>query len=268
MEPIPQAEPKPLRVVLSEDSPAPALARGLALIEVLDLAPEGLTLTELSDAIDSPKNSTLRLIQVLVDQGWAVRDPITLRVQLTSKVLRLGQPRSNEVSLAECALPAMRRLRDESGETVQFGVLSGEEVVVIEKQESRLPVRIGVDVGLRILLHDNAPGKVFLAFLPEPERESLLARIPLPASTSKTITDRAQLRIHCEEVRKQGHSLDVDENYEGLRCVAVPILDRLGHVLAAIWVSGPAKRLPESVLVRLAPRVKAAAKEIEERIHL
>jgi DNA-binding IclR family transcriptional regulator len=71
------------------DSSAPALSRGLALVEALDVAPEGLTLTQLSDAIDSPKNSTLRLIQALVDQGWAVRDPATLRIRLTPRVLRL-----------------------------------------------------------------------------------------------------------------------------------------------------------------------------------
>lgn len=250
----------------NSDSPAPALTRGLALIEALDLAPDGLTLTELSEAIDSPKNSTLRLIQVLLDQGWAVRDPATLRVQLTSKVLRLGQPRANDLSLAECALPAMRKLRDKSGETVQLGVLSGEEVVIIDKQESRLPVRIGVDVGLRVGLHDNAAGKLFLAFLPEPERALLLARIPLPASTAKTITDRSTLRIHCEEVRRQGFSMDLDEVYEGIRCVGAPVLDRSGHVLAAIWVSGPSKRLPQEILLRLVPLAKAAAKEIEERI--
>ncbi len=250
------------------DSPAPALSRGLALVEALDAEPEGLTLTELSEAIDSPKNSTLRLIQVLVDQGWAVRDPATLRVRLTSKVLRLGQPRVNELSFAESALPAMRRLRDESGETVQLGVLSGEEAVVIEKQESRLPVRIGVDVGLRLPLHDNACGKVMLAFLPDAERERLLARIPLPATTPNTIIDRAALRLHCEQVRKQGYALDVDEIYEGIRCVGVPIFDHAGNLMAALWISGPAKRLPESSLHRFAVLVKAAATEIEHRICL
>ncbi len=250
------------------DSPAPALSRGLALIEALDTEPDGLTLTELSDAIQSPKNSTLRLIQVLVDQGWAVRDPATLRVRLTSKVLRLGQPRVNDLSLAECALPAMRRLRDESGETVQLGVLSGEEVVVIEKQESRLPVRIGVDVGLRVPLHDNAAGKVLLAFQSESERERLLGRISLTATTPHTITDRAVLRLHCEQIRKQGYALDLDEIYVGIRCVGVPIFDRPGHVMAAIWVSGPSKRLPEDTWARFAAMVKEAAKEIEDRIRL
>jgi DNA-binding IclR family transcriptional regulator len=249
------------------ESPAPALSRGLALIEALDTEPEGLTLTQLSDSIDSPKNSTLRLIQVLVDRGWAVRDPATLRVRLTSKVLRLGQPRVNELSLAECALPAMRELRDQSGESVQLGIPIGSEVVIIEKQESRLPVRIGVAVGLRLALHDNAPGKVLIAFQEEQERERLLREIPLPATTPHTITDRRLLRKECEQIRKQGYALDMDENYEGIRCVAAPIFDRPGHVVAVIWFSGPSKRLPDDVLSGMASLVTSAAQRIAELLH-
>jgi DNA-binding IclR family transcriptional regulator len=247
------------------DSPAPALSRGLALLEALDAAPGGLTLTELSDAIDSPKNSTLRLIQVLVDGGWAVRDPATLRVRLTAKVLRLGQPRVGDVSLSECALPVMRRLRDESGETVQLGILVGDETLIIEKAESRLPVRIGVEVGLRLALHDNAPGKVLVAFLPEAERERLLASMAFPATTPHTITDPDEFRRQCERARAEGYALDLDENYEGIRCVAAPIWDRPGHVLAVIWISGPSKRLSQSALPRMAAMVMAAAQSIEER---
>jgi DNA-binding IclR family transcriptional regulator len=253
--------------VVLPDSPAPALSRGLALLEALDAAPpDGLTLTQLSDAIDSPKNSTLRLIQVLVDQGWAVRDPATLRVRLTSKVLRLGQPRSGDLSLSECALPIMRELRDQSGETVQLGILIGEEVVIIEKQESRQPVRIGVDIGLRIPLHNNAPGKIFLAFAPEPDRERLLSSIPLPASTPHTITDRRTLRQHCEQVRQQGYAFDLDEIYDGIRCVGVPLFDRPDHLVATLWLTGPSQRLPDAVLNRNTALVIDAARRIEERL--
>lgn len=261
MEPIPPIE-QPLA---ASDSPAPALTRGLSLVEALDAAPEGLTLTQLSDAIDSPKNSTLRLIQALVEKGWAVRDPATLRVRLTAKVQRLGHPRSGDLSLSECALPVMRELRDQSGETVQLGILVENEVVIIEKQESRLPVRIGVDVGLRLALHDNAAGKVLFAFQPEPERTRILTVLSFPATTIHTITDREEFRKHCERVREQGYAIDLDENFEGIRCVGAPIFDGAGQVLAAIWISGPSQRFSKTLLPRMASLVTAAAKRIEER---
>ncbi len=112
------------------DSTAPALSRGFAFVEALDVVREGLTLTQLSEAIDSSKNSTLRPIQPLVDQGWAVRDPATLRVRLTSRVLRLGKPRNGDRSLSECALPVIREQRDPCGESVQLGIPIGSEVVI------------------------------------------------------------------------------------------------------------------------------------------
>jgi DNA-binding IclR family transcriptional regulator len=261
-------EPSARKVSVTTDFAAPALTRGLALVEALDLAPDGLTLTQLSDAIDSPKNSTLRLIQALVERGWAVRDPATLRIQLTAKVLRLGQPRNGDLSLTECSLPFMRELRDQSGETVQLGILTGDACVIIEKQESCLPVRIGVNVGLRLALHDNAPGKVLIAFQDEQERERLLREIPLSATTAHTITDRDQLRRQCDLVRETGYALDMEENYEGIRCVAAPVLDRPGHALAAVWISGPSKRLPESILPKMAALVTSAARKIEQRLHL
>jgi DNA-binding IclR family transcriptional regulator len=261
METIPPVE-QPLAAT---DSPAPALSRGLSLVEALDAAPKGLTLTQLSEAIDSPKNSTLRLIQALVEQGWAVRDPATLRVRLTPKVQRLGHPRSGDLSLSECALPVMRELRDQSGETVQLGILVENEVVIIEKQESRLPVRIGVDVGLRLALHDNAAGKVLLAFQPEPDRTRILAGLSFTATTSHTITDRDEFRKHSERVREQGYAIDLDENFAGIRCVSAPIFDRAGQVLAAVWISGPSQRFSEKLLPRMASLVTDAAKRIEER---
>ena len=140
MEPIPLMELYIPASPTQIDSTAPALSRGLAFVEALDVAPKGLTLTQLSDAIDSPKNSTLRPIQALVDQGWAVRDPATLKVRLTSKVLRLGQPRNGDHSLTECVLPVMRELRDQCGESVQLGILIGSELVINAPRQCSPPL--------------------------------------------------------------------------------------------------------------------------------
>ncbi len=130
MEPIPPIERHIPTSQTQIDSTAPALSRRFAFVEALDVAREGLTLTQLSDAIDSPKNDTLRPIQDLEDQGWAVRDPATLRVRLTSKVLRLAQPRNGHHSLTECASPVMRELRDQCGQSMQLGTPIGSAVVI------------------------------------------------------------------------------------------------------------------------------------------
>ncbi len=245
---------------------APALDRGLAVLEALDAQPAGMTLTEISMVIGGPKNSTSRLIQTLIAREYVVRDDATMRFRLTGKLLRLGQPQVADVSLVESSLEAMRVLRDAVGETVQLGIPIGDEGVIIEKIESTQAVRIGVNIGLRFPLHSNAPGKVLLAFRPPKERERAINRIKLERFTDRTITDKAALRTECERVVKQGYATDWGEADEGIHCVAAPIRDRLNALMATLWVSGIAGRMPKSSFAAVAAEVMKAAGEIERRL--
>jgi len=205
----------------------------LQLLEILDSNPQGLNLTQLSDAIESPKNSTSRLVQTLIDHEYVVRDDNTLIIRLTGKLLRMGQPRLREVSLVECSIDSMRGLRDAVGEAVQIGIPSGDEGIVIEQVMSTRAVRIGVDLGLRFGLHNNAPGKVLLALRPAKERERTIARIKLERCTDRTITDKQKLREECDRVVEQGYSTDWGEADEGIHCVAAPVRDRSNGLVAA-----------------------------------
>jgi DNA-binding IclR family transcriptional regulator len=246
---------------------APALDRGLAVLEALDSTPQGMTLTEISAAIDGPKNSTSRLMQTLAARGYVVREEATTRFRLTGKLLRLGQPRMNDVSLVECALQPMRELRDEVGETVQLGIPIGDEGVIIEQLESRQAVRICVDIGLRFKLHNNAPGKVLLAFQHPKERARVIQRLKLERNTARTITTRDLLVKECERVQAQGYGTDWGEADEGIHCVAAPVFERPHHVIATIWVSAVSGRMPKSKFASVAVQVMKAAREIERRLH-
>jgi DNA-binding IclR family transcriptional regulator len=250
----------------SSPSPAPALDRGLAILEVLDRNPEGMTLTELSDAVGSPKNSAARLLQTLIARDYLVRDESSGRFRLTGKLLRLGQPRFADVSLVECALDPMRRLRDTVGETVQLGIPIGDEGVVIEQVESTQAVRICVEIGLRFRLHNNAPGKVLLSFQHPKSRETTIRRLSLDRFTDRTITDRSALREECEAVVAQGYATDWGEADEGIHCVAAPVFDQPNHLLAVVWASAVAGRMPRERFAAVAVEVMLAASDIERRL--
>ncbi len=245
---------------------APALDRGLAILELLDAASQGMNLTEISIAIDSPKNSTSRLVQTLMARDYLERDDATMQFRLTGKLLRLGQPRVGGISLVACSLDAMRALRDTVGETVQIGIPSGDEGVIIEKIESNRAVRIGVEHGLRFGLHNNAPGKVLLACRPAKERERTINRLKLTRSTDRTITNKDALKKECELIVKQGYAVDWGEADEGINCVAAPIRDRHNALVAMLWVSGIAGRMPKSFFATVAIAVIKAANEIERRL--
>ena len=240
--------------------------RGLAILELLDTRSEGLNLSEISRSIGIPKNSASRLVQTLLTRGYVEREDGSLRIRLTGKLLRLGHPRVGGVSLVETSLQAMRTLRDSLGETVQLGIPIGDEGVVIEQVESTQAVRISVEIGLRFPLHNNAPGKVILAFQHPKTRERTIQRLKLPRFTDRTITSREAILQECETVAELGFGTDWGEADEGIHCVAAPIFDRTHHLLAVIWASAVAGRMPKSGFAGVGIEVMKAAREIERRL--
>jgi len=189
-----------------------------------------------------------------------------MQFQLTGQLLRLASPRSGSMSLPEIARESMTALRDETRETIQLGVLNGLQGVIIDQVEGLEPLRIVVSLGLRFALHNNAPGKLLLAHLPADQFEVTLSQIPLTASTARTITTKNELRRECERIVSNGYSTDFAEADEGIHCVAAPILGAPEGVVATLWVTGPAKRLPKSSFRELGAQVSAAGKRISHCI--
>lgn len=253
-----------------EESPGsvPALDRTLDILETLSDRSKGLTLSGLSSHLGIPKNAVFRITQTLMARGYLSRDVETMAFRLTGQWLKLATPRLGGMSLAALARPAMTALRDATEETVQLGVLCGAEGTIIEQVEGTQSLRIVVDLGRYFLLFDNAPGKLLLAHLPEPQREQLLSEIEFAACTPRTITDRDALRKECERIIERGYSVDHAEGNEGIHCIAAPIFGELGEVVAAMWISGPAKRLPKSRFREFGEQVKAAAAQASRQIVL
>jgi DNA-binding IclR family transcriptional regulator len=240
--------------------------RTLDILEYLSTHPNGLGLSELSENLTFPKNAVFRITAALRARGYITRDERTKRFTLTRKFLMLTQPRFEQKSLVEVAMEPMRKLRDITGETVQIGVRSGLEGVIIERVESVFPLRISVDIGLRFGFHNNAPGKLLLAHMPLDERERMIKSLDLAASTSRTITTPEDLKHECDRIAYAGYSTDYGEADEGIHCVAAPVMGPHNHLEAALWISGPARRLPKDSFVEKAQFVMQAAREISERL--
>jgi len=248
------------------DAASPAVRQAFAILEGVATESEGLTLTEISERLELPKNAVFRITRTLHGLGYLDRDAESLRFRLTNKFLSLGQPRGRNKTLGECALPAMRRLRDVCRETVQIGVRSGDAGVIVEVLDGLFPLRIAVSVGLRFRLHDNAPGKCLLAYLPLPERDALIGRLDLPQSTARTIIDPDLLRSECDRIVARGYATDQAEADEGIHCVAAPVLDRHRQAFAMLWVSGPSRRMPKEAFAATGSLVVQTAAEISEEL--
>ena len=243
----------------------PALQRGLAMLEFLAGLSEGATLSELGAQLDISIASVFRLAGALEELGYVRRDEKTKRYAVTQKLLLLGQPHSGRRSLVECALEPMRRILAATGETTQLCCLAEADCVMLEQLPALHPFKYVVDLGSRVPIHCCAPGKAILAFLPDDALDAVLPRLQFEKHTERTILSREALLVELERVRACGYALDCGEHFDGIHCVAAPLLDRHGHTIAAITIAGPATRVPASRFEEIGHRIIAAAHEAARR---
>lgn len=241
------------------DSQAPALQRGLAVLEFLAGREEGATLSEISAALGLSPASCFRLTGVLEDSGYVLREDASRRFRLSRKLLLLGQPQHEGRSLVESCLPAMREVLALTGETVQLCCLAEHECVMIEQLPSTHPFKYIVDLGSRPPIHCCAPGKAMLAHLDEAALNATLDTVTFTAHTPRTLASREAFVESFAKIRERGFAVDQGEHFEGIHCVAAPLLDRHGHPVAAITIAGPSSRIQARRFTELGRIMKQAA---------
>jgi DNA-binding IclR family transcriptional regulator len=161
----------------------------------------------------------------------------------------------------------MERLAAETGETVNLGVLEEDRAVNIHKVEGRGLLRLHLELGRGVPAHATAAlGKVLLAGLEANDLDQWLRTCRLVRLTPRTLTDRKALRRALRQVAARGYAVDDEQCSLGLRCVAVPVRDRRGVVVAGVSISGPTQRLPMDVRHRVAGKVRAAGLETSRRL--
>jgi IclR family transcriptional regulator, KDG regulon repressor len=259
-------EPSAVLPAVNPDALAPGTDRTFALLELLSQHPDGLTVAEMTRMLHVAQNSVFRITKTLEARGYLSRRDRDKHYTLTEKLLRIAQPKSGGKNLVEEALPEMKRLRDETTESVVLSVRSGHEGVLILQVPASHVMKITWDMGIRTPLYNNAPGKVFLANAPEETRRRLIAQQEFIRWTDHTITDRRELWEHLLKVRELGYGTDRGEFHEGVHCVAAPISAADGEVAATICITGPAYRMPANSFRRLGHLAIQSANQVTERL--
>lgn len=232
--------------------------KAIRLLEVLAGSGQGLGLSEVARRSGVPIATAHRVLCALGAEGYVTRDPRSKRYRAGLRVLQLAGMLMDGVEVRRVALPAMRRLMEQSRETVHLIQYEAGEAVYVEKVDCPQEIGLQSRAGKRVPAHTAAAGKVLLAYMPEAERETFL-RLPLAASTPRTIVDPAALRLELQRVRERGYALDDRENRADVICVAAPLLDADGAAVAAISVAGPSFRFSLEKAEALAPVVREAA---------
>jgi DNA-binding IclR family transcriptional regulator len=213
-----------------------AVAKALDILEVFD-GSEALTLNEVSRRVNLNKSRAFRLLHTLAERGYVDRGPDASRYQLGVKLFERAANVRRDVK--QLARPFMESLHNKFNETVNLGVLNQGSVLYVDILESSRPFRMAATVGCRMPVHLTSMGKAMLANLAAESRAQPENRRPAGPRRKQVQIPQREL----DRVRDQGYAIDNEENEPGVACIGAAILDEAGRPVAALSVSGPARRI-------------------------
>lgn len=242
---------------------AAAVLKVFAVFESL-AEEKSASLGEIAQTAMTSKTTAHRLLNTLIDLGYAVQDPETEKYSLTLKLFSLAaRSLSGRSDLLKVADRVMGKLSRATGESINLGVFDDREqkVTYIHKYDSFYSLSMQSTLGLRNPLHSTSLGKALLAWRDDAEIRERLASMDLVPVAPRTITDPDVLREQLRATRLRGYSEEIEESEAGVRCMATPILDHMGKSVAAISIGFPLFRFDEAKKAEYIALLKAAGEE-------
>lgn len=221
-----------------------AVTNAIRVLEALGDAEHEQSIPELCSRLNLTKSNANKLLVTLEKFGYVDSNRYTGNFRLGVKTFQISQAYINKLSLSEIALPIQRSLREQVNESIYVSVLRGENVVYLSVVETDAPVRVMPRIGNVGPAYATATGKVQLAFMDEKEVEVLYAD-SFQIYTKNTVKSLDKLMEELEQIRKRGYSYDNEEYEEGVRCVAAPVRNFMGNVIAGMSISAPVERMDD-----------------------
>jgi len=246
------------------------IARTALILESLGQYPNGLSLGELSEKVGLPKGTTHRLLTSMAYFDFIRQDQVTKHYHLGFKLVELGNNLLSHIDIRKEARPYLIDLSNDVQETIHLVVLDQNKALYIDKVDMhsrRGGLQMVSRLGSRNPLNCTAVGKVLLAYMHEMDAEIIIQQIDPDRRTNNTITDPSELKRHLNTIRAKGYAIDDEENEIGVRCVAAPIRNEIGKVVAAMSVSGPTTRITKKKIDEpLKTRVTETAMRISRKL--
>ncbi len=240
----------------------------LLLIETMSTLDEPIRLQDLAKRLDMNVSTVLRFLAPLQRHGYADQDPESSRYFLTFKLCGIANNISSRLDIRAVARPAMRNLAHIFKESANLSIESDMAVLYVEVVNGPSKTIMAMQrIGHIAPLHCTGVGKLFLLEYSEQKLDQYIAVKGLTRFTDHTITNRERLRKELDEIRQRGYSFDNEECEEGARCVAAPIRDYSGKVVAGLSVSGPTTRMHDAHIYSSLPYLLEAAEQISFRLN-
>ncbi|MFI8343381.1 IclR family transcriptional regulator [Streptomyces sp. NPDC085639] len=238
-----------------------SVERALRILPVLAGGPAGLG--AVAEALGVHKSTALRLLRTLNEHGLVYRQPDG-RYRLGAQLFALAAEAIENLDVRDIAHPHLMELNRATGHTVHLALHQDDEVVYVDKVDSRYPVRMYSRIGRPVPLTVAAVAKLLLADLPDAERRALADRIEYPRYTARSTPDAAAFLRELDLVREQGWATDLGGHEESINCLGAPVHGPDGRVVAALSVSAPGVVLAAEGLLELLPQVLRTADAISQ----
>ena len=244
-----------------------SLTRGLDILETVSAHPDGLTISEISRALDLPKSSAHALLHNLLARHYLMNGRRDRTYRLGPHLFQLGNTYVHGIDLVAEGQEIVRAVSRRCDETVHLATLEGRKVLYVAKEEGTSYIRMVSALGKRIPAHGTGVGKMLLSSLSEEELSTLYPpERPPETLTANTIARLPALRTELVRTRERGYALDDEESTVGLRCVAAPIYDAAGKTVAAMSISVPVSRWSSERQEELLALALAGARDLSQRL--
>ena len=220
-----------------------SILRSSNILRFLTEVKAHIKISELARELRLDRSTTYRILLSLEKYGLVEKDKETGEYSLGLFAFEIGNAYLNRIDFPKVSKPMMTDLALTVQETVHLAVLSGTEIVYVDKVDSPRPLGIMSKIGQRAPLYCTALGKVLLAFQHEDELKRIIHQLKLVPLTSNTIIAKKRLMEELRAIKRQGYALDNREIEEDVECIGAPILDHRGNVIAALSISGPQKKI-------------------------
>jgi len=242
------------------------IATALRILEMFADGAGQRSVSEIAEHCQLPRSQVSRILSTFGRAGWLDQDRKTRRYSVGLPAYVFGSRFIQFHPLTKHAIPMLRGIVDRSGFNTTLSILDHLKPLYLLGIAGPVPVDLSSAFGSYFPFHATAAGKVLAAFAPVEVRERMLRETPLDRITSRTVTDREQLRDELERVFRLGYARSDGERVPGIGALAVPVITRSGAVAAAIGIAFPTSMVSGDELEYHAEILKSGARSLAERV--
>ena len=245
----------------------PAIDRAIDVIEFISSREKDLSLSEILENVNIPRQSLIRILNTLCSRGFLDKSSRRGLYRIGLRFLYLGHRLQDKFDLRTLAWEYMKELSQETRKTVELSTLDRDQLILLEQIRGSEGLSLYSRVGSVFpYLHAVSVGKVYLSLMSEDKRRRVLEKIGLPAVTKNTITDMEILEKEIREVQTRGYGFEDQELREGVRRVAAPIFNFNSEPVGCIGLSASIFSFDLDDVEKYGRMVLTAAKKISEKM--